>query len=78
MSPHRNIHQQLEELQRERHMRASVYPGWVARGKLRQAEADEHMARLDAAIETLAWCRDNRDLVARAKGLQATAEGGAS
>ena len=63
MTERPNIHQQIEELQRELSLRGTVYPGWVARGKLRQSEADEHMARLRAALDTLLWCRDHRDTV---------------
>lgn len=63
----RNIHQQIDEVERELRLRASVYPGFVARGKLRQAEADEHVARMEAVRTTLLWCRDNRDLLVAAK-----------
>lgn len=80
MSTDRNIHQQIDELQREKALRGNVYPGLVSRGKMRQAEADEHMARLQAAIETLCWCRDNRavivEVAARARGV--ATEGGAA
>lgn len=77
MSQDRNIQQQIDELQRELAMRAGVYPGMISRGKLRQSEADEHNARLRAAIATLTWCRDNREAIAAArKALAAT--GGAS
>lgn len=62
-----NIHQQIEEVVRELAMRASVYPGMVARGKLRQVEADEHVRRLEAVRDTLVWCRDNRELIAKVK-----------
>lgn len=67
MSAPRNIHQQLDELEREQRMRASLYPGFVSRGKLRQGEADEQTARLDAAVVTLRWCRDNREIIAEAQ-----------
>lgn len=66
----RNIHQQIDELQRERGQRAATYPSLVARGKLRATEAEEHNARLQAAIETLIWCRDNREAIAAAKRQQ--------
>lgn len=66
----RNIHQQIEEVERELRLRPGVYQRLVGRGQLRQAEADEHMARLEAALETLKWCRDNRDLLAAFKSAQ--------
>ena len=75
MSGDRNIQQQIDELQRELAMRAGVYPGLVGRGKLRQSEADEHNARLRAAIATLAWCRDNREIIAAARKAQAETGG---
>ena len=67
MSTRPNIHQQIEELLREQRMRAQVYPGLIGRGKLRHAEADEHSRRLAAALETLCWVRDNRELIVAAK-----------
>lgn len=77
MSDERNIQQQIDELQRELAMRAGVYPGLISRGKLRHSEAEEHNARLRAAIATLTWCRDNRDTIAAARKLQAQ-NGGAA
>lgn len=76
MSGH-NIHQQIEELQRELAMRAGVYPKLVSSGKLRQVEANEHNARLKSAIATLEWCRDHRDLLADVQKRTAP-EGGAA
>lgn len=55
-----SIEQQISEIQREIGLRKNVYPGLVARGKMRQGEADEHMARIEAALTTLMWIRDNR------------------
>lgn len=63
----RNIHQQIDEVERELRMRPGVYQTLVSRGKLRQAEADEHMARMNAVLETLKWCRDNREQLAAFK-----------
>lgn len=54
------LEQQIAEVGRELGLRRNVYPGMVARGKMRQGEADEHLARLDAAYSTLVWLRDNR------------------
>lgn len=67
MSNPRNIHQQIEEVERELRVRAHVYPGLIGRGKLRQRDAEEQTARLRAALETLIWCRDNRALIAAVK-----------
>jgi hypothetical protein len=41
----------LAELQRERAVRASVYPRLLANGQLRQGEADSRGAALDLAIQ---------------------------
>jgi hypothetical protein len=49
----RPIAQQVSEVERELALRRSVYPGLVGRGKMRQAEADEHMARMEAVLATL-------------------------
>ncbi len=54
------IEQQISEVQRELALRRNVYPGFVARGKMRQGEADEHIARLEAVLTTLMWLRDNQ------------------
>ena len=70
---HPNIHQQIEEVDRELRMRAGVYPGLIGRGKLRQSEADEQLARLQAVRETLVWCRDNRELITKIKAGSANA-----
>lgn len=61
MAETRNILLQIAEIERELAMRQNVYPGWVGRGKMRQGEADEHMARMRAVLATLIWCRDHRD-----------------
>lgn len=60
------IEQQISEVQREIGLRKNVYPGLVARGKMRQGEADEHMARIEAVLTTLIWLRDNRSWVVAA------------
>ncbi len=71
-----HIQLQIDELNRELGMRAGVYPKLVSQGKLRQAEANEANARLRAAIDTLTWCRDNRDLIAEVKRKRDTPVGG--
>lgn len=76
------IQLQIDELNRELGMRAGAYPKLVSQGKLRQSEANEANARLRAAIDTLTWCRDNRDLIAEVKRQRDTpvagGEGGAT
>ena len=62
-----NIHQQIEEVERELSKRPSVYQRMVDRGQMRRSEAEEMMARMRAALETLLWCRDNRELIAKTK-----------
>ena len=57
------LEQQISEVGREIGLRRNVYPGMVARGKMRQGEADEHLARLEAAYTTLLWLRDNRSWI---------------
>lgn len=53
------LDQQIAELKRELALRANVYPGFVARGKMRQGEADLHIARMTAALHTLMWLQEN-------------------
>lgn len=60
-----SLDQQIAEIDRELRMRDEVYPGLVARRKLRQAEADLHVARLRAVRDTLAWVRENEDTIKR-------------
>ena len=55
--------QQISELLREQQMRARVYPRLIAKGDMRQAEADECNTRLDAAIATLRWLQDNEPVI---------------
>ena len=64
MTSRPNIHQQIEEVQRELRMRGTVYAGLVGRGKMRQSEADEQTLRLTAVLNTLLWCRDHREALA--------------
>lgn len=52
------ISQQIAEVQRELAMRSQVYPGLVAKKKMRQGEADLHFARMTAALKSLEWMRD--------------------
>jgi len=47
------MHDQIAEVGRELGIRRNVYPKFVASGRLTQAEADRHIARLEAAYQTL-------------------------
>lgn len=57
--------EQVTELKRELHMRHRVYPKWVASGRMEQREADRHVARLEAAIETLSRLAEEQDRAGR-------------
>lgn len=61
----RSIDDQIAEVGREIGLRKNVYPGFVARGKLTQEEADEHIARIEAAYKTLKWVKANREVILR-------------
>ena len=47
------IDAQVKCLQREIAMRQRVYPRWVAAGRMTQAKADEEIATMRAALETV-------------------------
>lgn len=59
---------QIAELRREYALRRNVYPAFVARSRMTQEEADQHQARLDAAIKTLRWLETHADKVRAAAG----------
>lgn len=44
---------QIRELQRERAMRARLYPGWIDNGRLKKDSADAQERNLARAIESL-------------------------
>ena len=48
-----SLSQQIEEVKRELAMRSRVYPGFVGKGKMRASEADFHMDRMRAVLQTL-------------------------
>jgi hypothetical protein len=50
-----SLAQQIEEIDYELGQRRGVYGRLVASGKMRQAVADYHMHRLEAARRTLDW-----------------------
>lgn len=55
------IEAQIAEVERELGMRARVYPGFVARGKMDQVTADVHMARMAAALASLRMIEKHKD-----------------
>ena len=59
----RTLRAQIEEVEYEIAMRRKVYPGLVARGRIRQAEADEHVLRLECALDTLRWVQKNEAVI---------------
>jgi len=54
-----HIASQIAEVRREIALRKNVYPGLVAKGKLRQSEADLCLARMEAVHATLMFCSEN-------------------
>lgn len=60
------LSQQIEEVERELAFRRGAYPRQVATGKLTQAKADHHMARLEAVKRTLLWLQTNEAKVREA------------
>ena len=48
----------IEEVERELRMRSQVYPGLVARKRMRQSEAIEHTERMKSVLATLQQLQD--------------------
>lgn len=57
-----SLDHQLAELDRELAMRRRLYPGWVARGTLKQATADRQIAVMEAARETVRQARQRESM----------------
>ena len=55
--------QQIEEIEREIALRKNVYPRMVGSGKLRQGEADFHMARIESVLKTLKWMKEHEEAI---------------
>lgn len=55
-----SIDEQIAEVERELKMRGFVYRQRVAAGKLSQKKADEQIAAMEAALETLKKVRDGK------------------
>lgn len=47
------IAEQIAEVRRELALRKNVYPKWVASGRMKQAEADRSLERMQAVHDTL-------------------------
>jgi hypothetical protein len=56
-----SIHSQIREAEREVAKRREVYPRLVAKGSMRQAEADLLISYMEAIRDTLLFCRDNQE-----------------
>lgn len=50
---------QIAAVQREIAQRAKVYPRLVAKGQMRQAEAELHIKHMEAVLKTLHWLQAN-------------------
>lgn len=68
--PKISIEQQLICAQRELCMRTGAYPKWVRSGKISEQAAEREIHQMEAIIETLRWCRDNRELIVKIKKQQ--------
>jgi len=66
---------QILEVEREIAWRKKNYPRMVAKGELREAEAELLIGRMEAIRPTLLFCRDNeadiRDYIAQRKSAEA-------
>ena len=60
-----SLDDQIKEVRREIGLRERVYPRFVARKKLLQSAADEHLERLRAALDTLERIPEFRDTIAQ-------------
>jgi hypothetical protein len=60
MSATYTLDEQIAELRREAGFRPRVYSRFVADGRMTQAQCDERIGRLQAAIATLEGLRDEQ------------------
>lgn len=58
-----SIQAQISEVERELALRRGVYPRLVSSKKMKEAEADYHMERLHAVLQTLKWFEKNGDRI---------------
>jgi hypothetical protein len=56
-----SIQTQIREAEREVAKRRQVYPRLVAKGSMRQGEADLLIGYMEAIRDTLLFCRDNQE-----------------
>jgi hypothetical protein len=56
-----SLNEQIAEVERELALRSRVYPGLVAKNKMRQSEADEHTRRMQAVLATLRSLRSTAE-----------------
>lgn len=54
---------QIAEVERELKLRPPVYKRLVETRQMREAEAELHLAHMQAALESLQWLRQNRDAI---------------
>lgn len=57
------LDEQIAEVKRELALRENAYKGFVARQKMTQEEADEHIRRMKGVLKTLLWCQKNEAVV---------------
>lgn len=53
----KELDEQLDEIDRELGMRRRMYPQWVAKGTMRQAQADRQLKLMEAIKETVRLAR---------------------
>lgn len=59
---------QLKEIDRELAMRARCYPGWVAKGTLKQETADKNMLVMRAVRQTVVNARQQALMTSKLTG----------
>jgi hypothetical protein len=65
-APKPTLDHQIAEVRRELALRRNVYPKFVSAGKMKQAEAELCMARMEAALKTLEFVREHLDVIVEA------------
>jgi hypothetical protein len=63
-----SLAQQIEEVQRELGLRENVYARLVIKGEMRQAVADYHLERMQAALKSLKWLQRHETKIKTAVG----------
>lgn len=58
-----SLNQQIEEVRYELEQRAKVYPRIASSEPRRRAELEYHVARMEAALQSLLWLEQHRDQV---------------